>query len=357
MGSALITTGGKPGEGAPARIEPIESAMSSLESLAGLEGVADDPNGHAAADEPTDETAGRAVDGSELARIVREWEALKESERRNGADTTIQIADVADCAGEERSAAFSVLSQYAMLALDEKAAPCADVLGVIGSVVGGGPHLKAFQRVFRLIDRVAEGMRALPSKEPQFVLALAWDVTGVAEHWQRMALKNTPEGRAANDRLDAAMRLFQYAQGGMIGTDIDGFIDQVRSMEIEADSLAKTGAGGTGRDIDHAGRRFGQALGVRVDSRVATGCVAESCRTRHTVRRRGSCRCRSSWRRRGATLQQRARCAVGNGSRQREEKLSGGDHPRCLGDGQRRVERRYDAIGFHVRLFAGALPT
>lgn len=241
MGSALITTGGKPGEGAPARIEPIESAMSSLESLAGLEGVADDPNGHAAADEPTDETAGRAVDGSELARIVREWEALKESERRNGADTTIQIADVADCAGEERSAAFSVLSQYAMLALDEKAAPCADVLGVIGSVVGGGPHLKAFQRVFRLIDRVAEGMRALPSKEPQFVLALAWDVTGVAEHWQRMALKNTPEGRAANDRLDAAMRLFQYAQGGMIGTDIDGFIDQVRSMEIEADSLAKTG--------------------------------------------------------------------------------------------------------------------
>lgn len=212
MGSALITTGGKPGEGAPARIEPIESAMSSLESLAGLEGVADDPNGHAAADEPTDETAGRAVDGSELARIVREWEALKESERRNGADTTIQIADVADCAGEERSAAFSVLSQYAMLALDEKAAPCADVLGVIGSVVGGGPHLKAFQRVFRLIDRVAEGMRALPSKEPQFVLALAWDVTGVAEHWQRMALKNTPEGRAANDRLDAAMRLFQYAR-------------------------------------------------------------------------------------------------------------------------------------------------
>lgn len=241
MGSALVTTGGKPGEGAPARIEPIESAMSSLESLAGLEGVADDPNGHAVADEPTDETAGRAVDGSELARIVREWEALKESERRNGADMTIQIADVADGTGEERPAAFSVLSQYAMLALDGKAAPCADMLGVIGSVVGGGPHLKAFQRVFRLIDRVAEGMRALPSKEPQFVLALAWDVTGVAEHWQRMALMNTPEGRAANDRLDAAMRLFQYAQGGMIGTDIDGFIDQVRSMEIEADSLAKTG--------------------------------------------------------------------------------------------------------------------
>ena len=254
MGSALITTGSKPGEGAPARIEPIESAMNSLESLAGLDGVsagsADSTGGTSAENVDgtnDDEENGDNAEGCDLARIVREWNDLRNVKRQAEHETTVQTADVAggtDAGNgndDGRPAACTVLAQYAMLALDAKEAPCADVLGVIGSVVGGGPHLKAFQRVFRLIDRVAEGMRVLPSKEPQFVLALAWDVTGVAENWQRMALSNTPDGRAANDRLDAAMRLFQYAQGGMTGTDIVGFIDQVRSMEIEADSLAKTG--------------------------------------------------------------------------------------------------------------------
>lgn len=269
MGSALVTTGSKPGEGAPARIEPIESAMNSLESLAGLDGVTAGSADSAGAADSADSSSAEGVscangdkrnekerddsEGSDLARIVREWNDLQNVKRRSEHAATIQVADVADGTslnadggkgnddGGGRPVACTVLAQYAMLVLDAKEAPCADVLGVIGSVVGGGPHLKAFQRVFRLIDRVAEGMRALPSREPQFVLALAWDVTGVAENWQRMALSNTPEGRAANDRLDAAMRLFQYAQGGMVGTDIVGFIDQVRSMEIEADSLAKTG--------------------------------------------------------------------------------------------------------------------
>ena len=252
MGSALVTTGSKPGEGAPARIEPIESAMNSLESLAGLDGVAADSAdsaGHSSVQivngENGDEKDTGNAEGGDLARIVREWNDLQNVRRQAEHETSVQVADVTDGAdagkGDGRPAPCTVLAQYAMLALDAKEAPCADVLGVIGSVVGGGPHLKAFQRVFRLIDRVAEGIRALPSKEPQFVLALAWDATGVAENWQRMALSNTPEGRAANDRLDAAMRLFQYAQGGMTGTDIAGFIGQVRSMEIEADSLAKTG--------------------------------------------------------------------------------------------------------------------
>ena len=110
---------------------------------------------------------------------------------------------------------------------------------MIGSVVGGGRQLKAFQHVFRLIDVVAQGLRTLPSKEPQFVLALAWDATDVAETWQRMALANTPEGRAANDRLDTAMRLFDYASGSAASRDLPEFFAQVRAMRIEADSLAK----------------------------------------------------------------------------------------------------------------------
>ncbi|MDD6086569.1 MAG: PD-(D/E)XK nuclease family protein, partial [Bifidobacterium boum] len=52
------------------------------------------------------------------------------------------------------------------------------------------------------------------------------------------ALINSQEGRAANDRLDAAMRLFDYASGAGTG-DITAFFRAVRSMRIEADSLAK----------------------------------------------------------------------------------------------------------------------
>lgn len=280
--SPLITVGSQPGEDAPARIEPIESAMSALESLAGLDDVAGDgaegahavvdvvadahemhvadtpdaANGVNAANSvnaangagtspssgaiPSSET-GEAADGSDLARIVRAWKGLAEAERRRRNAASVQVDEAVAGEGADDPEAFGVLSQYAMLTLDDAAAPAADVLGVIGSVVGGGRQLKAFQHVFRLIDVVAQGLRTLPSKEPQFVLALAWDATDVAETWQRMALANTPEGRAANDRLDVAMRLFQYAQGGAGGTDIVDFIEQVRSMEIEADSLAKVG--------------------------------------------------------------------------------------------------------------------
>ncbi|WP_338024274.1 PD-(D/E)XK nuclease family protein [Bifidobacterium pongonis] len=257
MESPLVTVGAKPGEGAPARIEPIESAMSALESLAGLDDIAGDAadtsdasHARIAADTENAKDATNITDassesdeggnGSDLARIVRAWKMLVETERRRKESAHAQV-DEATVGVAGTPEAFGVLSQYAMLALDEADAPAADVLAVIGSVVGGGRQLNAFQRVFRLIDGVAQGLRALPSKEPQFVLALAWDTVDVAETWQRMALANTPEGRAANDRLDTAMRLFQYAQGGAGGADIVDFIEQVRSMEIEADSLAKVG--------------------------------------------------------------------------------------------------------------------
>ena len=84
-------------------------------------------------------------------------------------------------------------------------------------------------------------MDRLPNREAQYTLALAWNETGVAGSWQRAALRNDVAGRAANDRLDVAMRLFQFAADGSAGEDIVAFMDQVRSMQIEADSLAHVG--------------------------------------------------------------------------------------------------------------------
>lgn len=57
----------------------------------------------------------------------------------------------------------------------------------------------------------------------------------------KTALRNNAEGRAANDRLDTAMRLFSYASGGesngvTAAHTIDAFIEQVRALAIEADS-------------------------------------------------------------------------------------------------------------------------
>ena len=68
---------------------------------------------------------------------------------------------------------------------------------------------------------------------------MAWNACDVASRWQREALNNTDAGRAANDRLDTAMRLFDYASGSAASRDLPEFFAQVRAMRIEADSLAK----------------------------------------------------------------------------------------------------------------------
>ncbi|NEG55846.1 PD-(D/E)XK nuclease family protein [Bifidobacterium platyrrhinorum] len=249
MACPLITTGARPGEGRPGRLAPIESAMAALESLSqvvddGLAGDADDAGGSG----ETSEAAGRAVRGDgggdrgALAGVVAGWRSLTEQWRaqRDAADASGNVVDDSLTDGEE-TPPFGVDALYAMLVLDDPLAPAADVLSVIGRVVGGDPQAKAFLRLWRLVGVIASGLGSLEDAEPQFALAMAWQACGVAGAWQREALDNTPEGRAANDRLDVAMRLFQYAEGGTAGHDITAFIAQVRSMRIEADSLAHVG--------------------------------------------------------------------------------------------------------------------
>ncbi|PST49652.1 nuclease [Bifidobacterium callitrichos] len=241
MGGPLITVGARPGDGRPARVEIIDSAMKALESLSAVVGGVSengDDHGNAAIADTADADEARTT----LPALVRAWEDLTHAEAASTASAPVAVDDsLIDPSSSTDAPAFGVNALYAMLALDDPQAPADLALAAIGQVVGSDPQLKAFQRLWLLVDKVAQGLGELVSEEPQFTLALVWDATGVARVWQRAALENTAEGRAANDRLDTAMRLFQYAEGGTAGHDIVRFIAQVRAMQIEADSLAHIG--------------------------------------------------------------------------------------------------------------------
>lgn len=253
MSCPLVTTGAKPGEGRPARIEPIASAMQALASLADIvrdetptSGAPSPDEGTAVPSEaetsstPSGDTDGGAPDGDALLTDLMEaWRTLRdEYARTHTADGAIIVDDSLTTSAHADPGAFGVDAQYAMLAFDASCAPAAGVLAAIGRIVGGDPQMRAFQRVWRIVDRVSVELGRLDNTEPQFALAAAWDAAGVDRAWQREALVNTEEGRVANDRLDTAMRLFQYAESGAAGRDVVSFIAQVRSMQIEADSLA-----------------------------------------------------------------------------------------------------------------------
>ncbi len=137
--------------------------------------------------------------------------------------------------------AFGVDALYVMLAIDDAAAPAQAALASIHAVLGNDPQARCFcepvasggQRCFRL--GAAAGKQRV---QPRYALSVAWNATGLAPVWQRAALFNTAEGRTANDRLDAAMRLFQFADDSTASRDITSFMAQVRGMEVQADSLA-----------------------------------------------------------------------------------------------------------------------
>lgn len=234
--SGLVTSGAKPGQGVTGRIEPIESAMTALESLVQV----------AAQNQPQDEAGSGA--GGRIGALAQAWQALRNDvvRSRDEEDAPTQPVDVDEHLVDPLAVIgdgleFGRDALYAMLALDDALAPGAQAMEAIAAVLGKDPQAKAFARLWHLVDTVSRGMGRLASPAPQHMLALAWDACGVARPWQTLALRNTPEGRAANDRLDAAMRLFQFAQSNAAGRDIADFIAQVRSMQIEADSLAHVG--------------------------------------------------------------------------------------------------------------------
>lgn len=142
---------------------------------------------------------------------------------------------------------------------EAQGAKSTEIFSVLQKMRPNSVHTRALMRVFNIVLRLSKNLKNNLEKvknsgenQVSYVLSKAWNLCNCAKKWQIQALSNNDEGRAANDRLDAAMRLFEYANsfsytvsqgqhtpnGGSAGPTIAEFIDQVRQMEIEADSLA-----------------------------------------------------------------------------------------------------------------------
>nr|WP_236024483.1 PD-(D/E)XK nuclease family protein [Bifidobacterium pluvialisilvae] len=234
----------------PVRVGALTAALRALESLARVTAVN-------VRDEEalTDGAVPQDGDDAALRTMMRRWDELSATleTRRHGHDDGVTVDDSlfgnapsdADPAAADDPSEPMAFNADAMLLLLAQGGDGAErvirsvhaVLGTRGSFVS--PEAEAFERVWAMVGELAESMRTLPRQEARYVLWQAWQTAGVAERWQRAALENTERGRAANDRLDAAMRLFQFSESGGARRDVDSFIDQVRDLEIEADSLAQ----------------------------------------------------------------------------------------------------------------------
>ena len=233
MASPLITVGGdRRHEGRPARLASVESAMHALASLAEI--VGDD---EIRAQDSANMAKTDVEQQSSLLRLMADWHeymakchAISDEGQHDGGHD-----------GDQDDPVFDMDALYVLLLEGNTDR----VIDTIASVTGSDPQVKAFASLWKVLDKTCEAERKLVLREPQYMLDCAWRACGKAEIWQRVALEHSAAGRAANDRLDAAMRLFNYASGGessgeFAARTIEAFMEQVRSLTIEADSLAHT---------------------------------------------------------------------------------------------------------------------
>lgn len=233
MASPLITVGGdRQHEGRPARLTSVESAMHALASLAEI--VGDD---EIRAQDSANMAKTDVEQQSSLLRLMADWHeymakchAISDEGQHDGGHD-----------GDQNDPVFDMDALYVLLLEGNTDR----VIDTIASVTGSDPQVKAFASLWKVLDKTCEAEHKLVLREPQYVLDCAWRACGKAEIWQRVALEHSAAGRAANDRLDAAMRLFNYASGGessgeFAARTIEAFMEQVRSLTIEADSLAHT---------------------------------------------------------------------------------------------------------------------
>lgn len=233
MASPLITVGGdRQHEGRPARLASVESAMHALASLAEIVGD-DEIRAQGSANMAKTDVEQQ----SSLLRLMADWHeymakchAISDDGQHDGGHD-----------GDQDDPVFDMDALYVLLLEGNTDR----VIDTIASVTGSDPQVKAFASLWKVLDKTCEAERKLVLREPQYVLDCAWRACGKAEIWQRVALEHSAAGRAANDRLDAAMRLFNYASGGessgeFAARTIEAFMEQVRSLTIEADSLAHT---------------------------------------------------------------------------------------------------------------------
>lgn len=233
MASPLITVGGdRQHEGRPARLASVESAMHALASLAEIVGDDEIRAQDSASMAKTD-----VEQQSSLLRLMADWHeymakchAISDEGQHDGGHD-----------GDQDDPVFDMDALYVLLLEGNTDR----VIDTIASVTGSNPQVKAFASLWKVLDKTCEAEHKLVLREPQYVLDCAWRACGKAEIWQRVALEHSAAGRAANDRLDAAMRLFNYASGGessgeFAARTIEAFMERVRSLTIEADSLAHT---------------------------------------------------------------------------------------------------------------------
>ena len=134
------------------------------------------------------------------------------------------------------------------------------------------------------IRRPVERLRAMleaahtaaqePLASAETVLWAAWHATGLARNWQEQALAGGSAGRQADRDLDAVVALFAAAARfveRMPGASMSAFVNQVRSENLPADSLAARATGQSGVAVltppAAAGSRweFVCVLGVQAD--------------------------------------------------------------------------------------------
>ena len=252
----------------PVRMERLESIMETMAALAplsGQQGSEADSSGTlddlpllgqawrtwvedlAERRAQRDRSSGISVDDSLLTRhdSVEPGAASGPFSTASAPDQPVDLGD----RDAQRPAILSVQALETLLVLDPDDRSSGIILEAMTAIAGGrreDPDVQVLDKALQVLRLTATRISALEDRQPQYVLWEAWRSLDLADDWQRRALMATQEGEEANDRLDALMRLFQYAAGSRRFPTVEAFMDQVRTMQIEADSLARIGP------IEHA---------------------------------------------------------------------------------------------------------
>lgn len=252
----------------PVRLQRLDMLMDSCVALAKL----DNPTAYSDASSSTDRTDGEKIsvntvafndkirdqdnrsyessDASKASQLMLVWKRLHEGieamRQQRFDERGIVVDDSLTATGRSRSQMKGALNRssiYAVLLLSEQQdrENLLNMMDAIASKHGHDADVDALRHLCDILHKVCSGISALDISEPEYVLWQAWDACGLASEWQRESLSATHRGELANDRLDAMMRLFQFASGTQTFNNIDAFITQVSGMQIEADSLAHIG--------------------------------------------------------------------------------------------------------------------
>ena len=101
------------------------------------------------------------------------------------------------------------------------------------------------ERVARVVEAARVAARG-PDADAQSVLWAAWEATGLAERWQRVALEGGTAGARADRDLDAVLALFRAAEtfvDRLPRAPVRAFLDYLRSQDLPADTLAAQAVG------------------------------------------------------------------------------------------------------------------